>query len=93
MQLQISIVTACLEDELPMTRRITWTEDDPRHIHPTIAGTLPPPTRELVEHHKSRFSSQPVSRSQNNDLSDYSPPRSLSESIATTSDLPSLDSD
>lgn len=54
-QLQKKIITACLEDTDRMSRKKEWTAEDPRHIASTIATVSPPPTKELVEKHLSRF--------------------------------------
>jgi hypothetical protein len=52
--LQVSAMTARLEDPLPLYRKKELSPGDPRRLSTTIAKTSPPPTRELVEQHVSR---------------------------------------
>lgn len=56
-ELQDMVVQAKLEDKLPMSRKWSVAEDDPRKISQTLAPKPPPPTAALVEMKKSRFKS------------------------------------
>ena len=54
-ELQERILKACLDDKKPLRRRRVRPDNDPRNIQEVIAATKPPPTKELVAAHKSRF--------------------------------------
>ncbi|KAI0243159.1 hypothetical protein LSAT2_002718 [Lamellibrachia satsuma] len=53
--LQDTIICACIEDELPKARKRGIKPDNPRNIAPNIATVPAPPTSELVARHRTRF--------------------------------------
>lgn len=56
-QIQGLVVQAKLDDKLPMCRKRSLGDDDPRKISKTLAPKPPPATATLVEMKKSRFKS------------------------------------
>ena len=65
--LQAKIIDAVIADTGRMDRKYIMSDEDPRHIAPTIAPLAPIPTSELLEQHQSRFTAPSTSRSTNSD--------------------------
>ena len=53
-----SILTTRLADQVGMCRPVILSVDDPRRISATIAPVPPPPTQQILEEQKSRFSNR-----------------------------------